>query len=114
MRTLITIVIAALSLNAFGQTPESMGADPCSEDCPLQFSDLLPSSVVECEDDLPTSCEAYLLGLGIENLIAVNGCDDNEYPVYCTMLSSNSVSELDGNPSREIFDECEELSIIHI
>ena len=59
----------------------------------IEFSALLPSSVVECEDDLPASCEAYLLDLGIADLTAGNGCDDSEYDVFCTMLSSNS--ELD-------------------
>jgi hypothetical protein len=83
----------------------------CSEACPLSFSALLPSFTVECEDDLPASCDDYLSDplVGIANLTAGNGCDDSEYDVFCTMLSSNSI--LDPEDGGSAFHrECDGLT----
>ena len=87
----------------YSQLSQSMGYDPCSEDCPLEFSSLLPSSVVECEDQLPASCASYLSELGVFNLTAGTWCDDNEYDIFCTMLSSNA--QVDGESA--VHNECD-------
>ena len=105
MRKLLFLVSMCLLgyTSMYSQISQSAGADPCSEDCPLMFSALLPSEVVECEDDLPASCEAYLSELGIISLTAGNSCDDNEYDVFCTMLSSNA--QVDGESA--VHNECD-------
>jgi hypothetical protein len=90
----------------YSQASQAGGADPCSEDCPLSFSELLPSSVVECEDDLPTSCDAYQFGLGIADLTAGNECDDSEYEVFCTLLSSSSILDPESGEGA-LHRECE-------
>jgi hypothetical protein len=86
------------TFTAVDNTNMDVGDDPCSEDCPLEFnvqvqSFLIYSWRVECEDYLPASCADYLdavLGPTRPAVTARNSCTDNEYDVFCTMLSSNA------------------------
>ena len=69
-------------------------ADPCSdEDCPLEWSEALMDSNVECPSNLPTFCDEYYEYAGIEGLEAVNSCTGDTYEVAtCFPLASQSLN----------------------
>ena len=65
--------------------------DPCSDDCPLVWTQTLSDSSVECIDDLPTTCEEYLSYAEAEGLAAINACTSQEVALsVCFPLASGS------------------------
>ena len=93
-------LFSLFALTAFVVTPLlasnglPIGADPCSdEDCPLEWTEALMDSNVECPSNLPTFCDEYYEYAGIEGLEAVNSCTGDTYEVAtCFPLASQSLN----------------------
>ena len=65
--------------------------DPCSDDCPLVWTQTLLDSSVECIEDVPTTCDEYLAYAEAQGLAAVNACTSQEVPLsVCFPLASGS------------------------
>jgi len=71
--------------------PNGGGEDPCSDDCPLIWTQTLEDSSVECPDELPTTCDDYLAYAEAEGLAAENACTGEEVELaVCFPLASES------------------------
>ena len=97
----VTPLLAAVALTdgytdliACNYDPVEFPGDPCSdEDCPLEWSEALMDSNVECPSNLPTFCDEYYEYAGIEGLEAVNSCTGDTYGVAtCFPLASQSLN----------------------
>jgi len=68
--------------------------NPCSEACPLEWTQTVQDSSVECPDELPTTCEEFANYSGLEGLAAANACTGEEFELaVCFPLSSESVAQ---------------------
>lgn len=71
----------------------SSGDESCAEDCPLVWNQTLSDSSVECIDDLPTTCDEFLIYAEAEGLAAGNECTGQDVPLsVCFPLASGSES----------------------
>jgi len=71
--------------------PNGGGEEPCSDECPLTWTQTLTDSSVECADELPTTCEEFLSYASAEGLAAANACTGEEVALAaCFPLASES------------------------
>jgi hypothetical protein len=71
--------------------PNGGGEEPCSNDCPLIWTQTLEDSSVECPDELPTTCDDFLAYADAEGLAAENACTGVEVELaVCFPLASES------------------------
>ena len=83
---------------------------PCVEDCcevGLVWNQEYANSVVECPEDLPTSCEALLNG---QDVYAFNPCSESQYDATCTeFVASLELDYYAGSAYTAKFDQSLEL-----